>query len=138
MLVEINRGFVTGPNKKFGSDPFAEVRITATSSRSFREVGIVYPGMISLPVWDGNPEIFELDPDRLGLANEILPAGSTFNAKGVIGFEITYEFWPKELTVTAANLPVEVRALNICESNIATINLFRLFDDVDDGRSFFT
>jgi len=132
MLVEIVSGSVTGSNLRFSTDPIAEVRITA-AARAFREPGIEFPGLAGLPVWDGNPEVFELDPDKLGLPNQIIPAGSTFDAVGVVGFEFgDYEIWPRELTVTAAPLPVAVRARNDFELTVGILNLFRLFDDIDD------
>jgi predicted extracellular nuclease len=133
MLVEIGNGTVTGPNQRFNVDPVAEVHITAAAQRTFREPGIEYPGLPGLPVWDGNPEVFELDPDALGLANQIIPAGSTFSAKGIIAFEFGgYELWPSELTVTPAILPAPVRARTAGEFTVGTLNLFRLFDDIDD------
>jgi hypothetical protein len=136
MLVEIADGTVTGPNQAFGGgnpDPIAEVYITAAPARTFREPGIEFPGMIGLPVWDGNPEVFELDPDRLGGPNQIIPAGSSFSAVGILGYEFFgYELWPTELTVAAAPLPVAVRPRQPGEFTVGTLNLFRLFDDVDD------
>ncbi|NNL48910.1 MAG: hypothetical protein HKO76_11165, partial [Acidimicrobiia bacterium] len=135
MLVEIDNGTVTGPNQRFGPDPVAEVHITAAPARTFREPGVEFPGlsMPSIPTWDGNPEVFELDPDKLGLANQIIPAGSSFSATGVIGFEFGgYELWPSELTVTPAPLPVPVRPREPGEITVGTLNLFRLFDDNDD------
>ena len=133
MLVEIANGTVTGPNQRFNSDPVAEVHITAAPDRTFREIGIEYPGLPDLPVWDGNPEVFELDPDKLGLPNQIIPAGSSFSASGVVGFEFGgYEFWPTELTVTAAVIPQGVRARQRVEFTIGSLNMFRFFDDVDD------
>ncbi len=132
MLVQITGGSVTGSNLSFGTDPIAEVRITATD-RAFREPGIEFPGLAGLPVWDGNPEILELDPDKLGLSNQIIPAGSTFDALGVVGFEFgDYEIWPSDLSVTPADLPVPVRVRGDYEMTVGTLNLFRLFDDVDD------
>ena len=135
MLVEVPFGTVVGPNQRFGSDPIAEVFIVAKDGRSFREKGIEFPGLVGLPVWDGNPEVFELDPDRLGLTNQILPTGSTFSARGVIGFDFgDYELFPTELTILdEAELPTPVRAKLPGEVTIGSLNLFRLFDDVDDG-----
>ncbi|MEE8426211.1 MAG: hypothetical protein V3S15_02930, partial [Woeseiaceae bacterium] len=133
MLVEITNGTVTGPNQRFNSDPVAEVHITAAGGRTFREIGIEYPGLPDLPVWDGNPEVFELDPDKLGLPNLIIPAGSSFSATGVIGFDFgDYEIWPTELTVTEAAIPQGVRTRDRAEFTIGSLNMFRLFDDVDD------
>jgi predicted extracellular nuclease len=132
MLVQIINGSVTGSNLRFGTDPIAEIRITA-AERAFREPGIEFPGLAGLPVWDGNPEIFELDPDKLGLPNQIIPAGSSFDTLGVVGFEFgDYEIWPSDLEVRLAELPVSVRARGAYEMTVGTLNLFRLFDDVDD------
>ncbi len=133
MLVQITGGSVTGPNQGFGSDPIAEVHITAADSRTYREPGIEFPGLAAYPEWDGNPEVFELDPDKLGLPNQIIPAGSTFDATGAIGYEFGgYELWPSELTVTPAPLPVAVRAREVAEMTVGALNLFRLYDDIDD------
>jgi len=133
MLVEITDGSVTGPNQRFGSDPVAEVHITAASERTFRETGLEFPGMPGLPVWDTNPEVFELDPDKLGLPNQIIPAGSSFSATGVIGFDFgDYELWPTSLSVDENEIPHSVRHRRWRETTIASLNLFRLFDDVDD------
>jgi len=105
-------------------------------NRAFREPGIGYPGWTpppTLPVWDGNPEVFELDPDRLGLPNQTIPAGSTFDAVGVIGFEFgDYELWPTVLNVAPATLPRPVRTRTTGELTIGSLNLYRFFDDVDD------
>ncbi len=136
MLVEISNGSVTGPNQRFGSDPTAEVFITAAPQRTYREPGIEFPGMAGLPVWDGNPEVFELDPDKLGLPNQVIPAGSTFSATGVIGFDFgDYELWPTSLTFDQGDFPRPVRENHQLEATVGSLNLFRLFDDVDDPPS---
>jgi len=128
MLISITDGTVTGPNQEFGTDPIAEVHITAASSRTFREPGIEFPGEAGLPVWDGNPEVFELDPNKLGLDNLIIPAGSHFDAVGVLGFEFGgYELWPMYLEVEAATIPVAVRQRDRAEFTIGSLNLLRLF-----------
>ena len=135
MLVEIADGTVTGPNQRFGSDPVAEVHITAAGSRTYREPGIEFPGIAGLPIWDGNPEVFELDPDKLGLANQIIPAGSSFSATGIIGFEFGgYELWPTDLTVTPAAIPRGVRQRQRAEFTIGSLNMFRLFESSDELR----
>ena len=136
MLVSITGGTVTESNQRFSSDPTAEVYITAASHRVFREKGALYPGlgMPTIPVWDGNPEVFELDPDRLGLPNRTIPAGSSFNATGVLGYEFGgYEFWPTSLTISEATLPRPVRVKTPDEFTVGSLNLYRLFDTVDDG-----
>ncbi|MEM7049434.1 MAG: hypothetical protein AAF604_07230 [Acidobacteriota bacterium] len=136
MLVEVTGGSVTGPNQSFGSDPLAEVNIVAGPNRAFREPGITFPGLPGLPVFDGNPEIFELDPDKLGLPNLAIPAGSTFDAVGVLGFEFGgYEIWPTQLTVNEAIVPRAVSPRQPGEMTIGALNMFRLFDDIDDPGS---
>ena len=135
MLVEIVNGVVGGSNQRFGSDPVAEVYISAAGERPFREPGVEFPGlgMPGIATWDGNPEIFELDPNKLGLTNQIIPAGSHFDASGVIGFEFGgYELWPTALTVYEAVIPQSVRVRERAEMTIGSLNMFRLFDDVDD------
>lgn len=135
MRIEIVGGAVSGPNQRFQSDPIAEVHVTAGPDRALREAGVVFPGLMSpsIPVWDGNPEVFELDPDALGLPNQIIPAGSSFDAVGVLGFEFgDYELWPTELAVRPAALPRPVRSRAPGEFTIGTLNVLRLFDDVDD------
>jgi hypothetical protein len=135
MLVEAIEGTVTGPNQRFNPDPVAEAHIVANSDRAFREPGVEYPGLglPPIPTWDGNPEVFELDPDKLGLPNQFLSAGSAFSARGVLGFEFGgYELWPTELTVDPFVLPRMVWPRDPGEFTVGTLNLFRLFDDVDD------
>jgi hypothetical protein len=126
MLVNIENGTVTGSNQRFGSDPRAEVYITAAGSRTYREPGIEYPGEAGLPVWDGNPEVFELDPDKMGLPNQVIPAGSSFSATGVIGYEFGgYELWPTALSVTESVIPQGVRERQRAEFTIGSLNMYR-------------
>ncbi|MFK8051396.1 MAG: hypothetical protein AB8F65_00370 [Woeseiaceae bacterium] len=134
MLVSIAAGTVTAPNQSFGSDPLAEVFIVARDERAFREPGVAFPGLGgSIATYDGNPEVFELDPDKLGLPNAAIAAGSTFSATGVIGFEFGgYELWPTVLNVTDAVLPVAVRERGQGEFTVGSLNMFRLFDSIDD------
>ena len=133
MLVQVVKGTVAASNQEFGSDPFAEVHVIAGAERAFREPGIEFPGLPGLPLWDGNPEVFELDPDKLGLPNQVIPAGSRFTATGVIGFEFGgYELWPSTLTVEQAVIPAPVRDRERAELTIGSLNMFRLFDDIDD------
>ena len=133
MRVSIASGIVCSGNQGFGSDPIAEVHVTAGADRCLREPGIEFPGLPGLPVWDGNPEVFELDEDALGLPATLIPGGSTFSAEGVIAYEFgDYEIWPTGVSITPAALPVPVRARAAGEFTIGSLNLFRLFDDVDD------
>ena len=129
MRVRIAAGTVSSGSQHFGSDPVAEMYVTPTSSRGFREPGIEYPGRPGLPVWDGNPEVFELDPDKLGLPNVSWVPGTTFSATGVLGYEFGgYEMWPTELAVRSAAevLPRAVRAKKPGEITVASQNLLNL------------
>jgi hypothetical protein len=135
MLVQVTGGAVTGPSQSFGSDPIAEAHVVAGAARTFREPGIEYPSAYpALPEWDGNPELFELDPDKLGLANLQIAAGSTFTATGGLGYEFGgYELWASSLSIDSSpTLPAPVRARAAGEFTIAALNVDRLFDDVDD------
>ena len=136
MRISIPTGSVCSGNLSFGTDPIAEVAINATGTRCFREPGIEYPGEPGYPVWDGNPEIFELDVDRLGLAQPTLTAGSTFSAEGVLGYEFgDYELFATSFTeLTTAPLPVAVRGEAAGEITIGSLNLFRLSDELDNPR----
>ncbi len=137
MLIQIAAGAVGESNQSFGTDPLAEVFVVANATRPFREPGAEFPGLAGLPVWDSNPEVFELDPDRLGLPNLAINAGSTFEATGVIGFEFgDYELWPTTLTVNHASLPAAVRAPANGEQMVGTLNMFRLFDQLPTPPEF--
>ena len=84
MRISIAGGVVASGSQYISSDPLTEMYITAIASRPFREPGIGYPGEQGLPVWDGNPEVFELDPDKLGLTSVSWDPGTTFSATGVL------------------------------------------------------
>lgn len=129
MLVKVTDGRVTGP-----SDRFDEAKIVARPSRAFREQGITYPGLPGLPVWDGNPEIFELDPDGVGLSNIQIPANAEIlSALGPLSFSFgDYILLPKDLTIDTSIAPRPVRERESFEETIATQNLLRFFDDEDD------
>lgn len=129
MRVRIVTGTVASGSQHFGSDPVAEMYFTPGATRPFREPGIAYPGLQGLPIWDGNPEVFELDPDKLGLANVSWTPGSTFTAVGVLGYEFGgYELWPTQLSPVNAgpSLPRPVRAKAQGEITVASQNLLNL------------
>lgn len=125
MRIHVASGLISGPNQYFGTDPFAEMFAVAGGNRPFRTPGIKYPGIAGLPVWDGNPEVFELDPNRLGLANAVMPAGTTFSATGVLGYEFSgWELWPTDLAFSDTPvLPRSVRSRNPFEMTVGSLNL---------------
>lgn len=135
MRVEIPRGRVGSGNEAFASEPFAEVYVTAGGDRAFREPGVVEPGPGGgIPTWDGNPEVFQLSTAALGLPAMALYAGSTFSATGALGFSFgDYELWPTDFTLdNEPVLPRPVPAAGVASVSVGTLNLLRLFNDVDD------
>ncbi len=139
MRISVAEGFVTAPSQRFGSDPVAEAVVSASGSRTLRGPGVEFPGLggtcPNCPVWSGAPEQFELDPDRLGLANVTLAGGTTFSATGILGFEFgDYEVWPTELTLNSVpDLPLPAPAGGANELTIASLNALDLFDTVQNG-----
>ncbi|REJ81051.1 MAG: hypothetical protein DWQ36_13515 [Acidobacteria bacterium] len=144
MLVTVPAGFVNTGNLTFGSDPTAEVEVSAGGTRVRRETGVEFPGLGgAIPTWDGNPELFELDADKLGLTFGEINGGSTFSATGALAYEFgDYELWPSALSLDQATLPridqgsrAQVPPRPPAPAGYLTVgslNLFRLFDDVDD------
>ncbi|TDI83918.1 MAG: T9SS type A sorting domain-containing protein, partial [Caldithrix sp.] len=122
-------GVATAPSDRFGDVP-----VVANDERAFREPGIEFPGLPGLPVWDGNPEVFEINPDGLGLPDAEVFAGQTVTAQGPLSFSFgDYQVLPASLTLgPAPSLPRAVRASGFTEFTIATQNMFRFFDDEDD------
>ena len=141
MRIRIATGTVSIGSQYFGSDPVAEMYITSTSMRAFREKGVEYPGLTSnpgIPVWDGNPELFELDPNKLRDQNESWVPGTTFTATGVLGYEFRgYEIWPTELTAltVAPPLPYPARARKAGEVTVASLNMLNLGEVAGDTET---
>ena len=132
MLVRIENGRVVSPTNQFG-----ETSIVATGERPFREPGILFPGLPGLPVWDGNPEIIEIDFDFGAQAepHHELFAGTPIDfVEGPLAFSFSdYQIWP---TASSFSDPGEivrpVRLANGGEFTIGSQNFLRLFDTVDD------
>jgi predicted extracellular nuclease len=127
MLVRVENGTVSGPTNQFN-----EASVVASATRPFREPGILFPGEPGLPVWDGNPEVFEIDTDFS--ADEQLPAGAiVVGAEGPLAFAFSdYQIWPTDLSVVGTITPAPVRARVAGELTVGSQNLFRLFDLTDD------
>ena len=118
-----------GPNQRRVSDPTAEIYGVGSPNRPFRTPGIKYPGPAVLPIWDGNPEIFEIDADCLGATPDpdAIPAGSTYTATGVMGYDFgSWELWPTSFAFTPPPMPRAVRARNAGELTVGTYNLLQL------------
>jgi predicted extracellular nuclease len=129
MLVRIENALANGP-----ADQFGDVPIVAGTSRVFREPGILYPGLPGLPVFDGNPEVFDLAPNGLLLPAADIPAGASIDfAEGPLSFQFgDFALLAKSLSWTGTAEVVPVRDRNQGEWTVATQNLLRLFDTVND------
>lgn len=128
MLVSLS-GIASGP-----SDHRSMVPIVATPDRPFREPGIRYPGLPDLPVWDGNPEIFWLLPNALGLPNNRFIAAKTpITASGIIHqLEQEYILFPQQYELGSGPEPIPARAASTDEISIASLNTRRLGEDAED------
>jgi len=140
MYFEMPQGFVSAASVApffFGGNDRNDVFVKAGSARAFREPGIEFPGLPGLPVFDGNPELIEMSVEALGLPFQALSAGSEISAKGVIGFGFgDYELQPSELTMINENvIPSSVRDATIDEFTLASANIQRFFDPIDDPGS---
>lgn len=130
MLVRLENFFAVG-----GSNRFGEVPVAADAGHEFRTAGIAFPGLMGLPVWDGNQEVFEINPDGAGLSDVGVNFGDQIVlAEGTLGFSFgDYQLQPTTLTVgTPSNVLDPVRPRMPDEVTIGSLNLARLFDDVDD------
>ncbi len=134
MHFEMPQGFISSAYVGFFGANRDDVLVRAGSARAFREPGIEHPGLPGLPVWDGNPELLEMDIDALTLPLTTFNAGTEVAIEGVFGFDFgEYELWPSAIVVLNDHpLPQPVRAPEAYETTVASVNLFRLFNDVDD------
>ena len=128
MLVSFD-GIATGPTNRFG-----ETAVVVGTERAFREPGIESPGEPGLPVWDGNPEVFEVDPNGLGGADAALFVGQTISAEGPLFFAFgDYLVLPTSFELGPdPDLPVGVRVRDFGEFTVGSLNMFRFFDDIND------
>ena len=129
MLVRVENALANGP-----ADQFGDVPIVVGTARVFREPGILYPGLPGLPVFDGNPEVFDLAPNGLLLPVADIPAGASIDfAEGPLSFQFDdFALLAKSLSWTGTAEVVPVRDRNQGEWTVGTQNLLRLFDTVND------
>lgn len=145
MRVAITRGIVDRANQRFSGDDYAEVFVSAGGVRSLRSKGVPFgdaPSDVNSGVWDGNPEVFEMDADFFGAvpANTPINGGARFTAVGVMGYDFgDYEFWPTSLNITYANpMPRPVtdwRDRSVLR--VGNLNMLRLCD-TDASNTTFT
>ena len=125
MLVSLAAGLAAGPTDQFGT-----TLLVANGTLPFREPGIEFPGMMGLPVWDGNREIFEIDAAD---GSDILARrGAAITGTGGLTFTFgDYQLRATTFTVdndAAGGLsPRPVRPRNAGEITIGSLNLLRLF-----------
>ncbi len=127
MLVSFT-GTATGPTDRYGDLP-----VVAGPQRAYRGPGIAYPGLPGLPVWDGNPEVFEVKPEALGLPSANVPAGAAVAATGPFAFGFgDYQVWPTAFSFTGTPQAIPVRDRAPGELSVGSQNMLQLFDDQDD------
>jgi predicted extracellular nuclease len=129
MLVRIVNGIVSSPTNQFG-----EASVVAVPPRPFREPGILFPGLPGLPVFDGNPQIFEIEDDEFAPPDFVgLPAGAVVTAEGPLFFSFgDYQILPTSMTVEGDVAVRPVRARAAGELTVGSQNFLRLFDLVDE------
>lgn len=142
MLIHVANGITNSGSQAFNGDENAEAIVTATGQKAMREPGVELsfinePGLFDDPdympdIFDENPEIFELDVDALGLPSFEINGGTTFTATGVLAYQFNdYELWPFEFSMDQQEIEPISEPFS-SELTIATQNMFRFFDDVDD------
>ncbi|MBL0163618.1 MAG: lamin tail domain-containing protein [Xanthomonadales bacterium] len=140
MRVQIDNGIVARANPYFSSDPYAQIFVSASGTRSVRTPGLLYPLVPGVDnpnaeQFNGNPHIFELDADALGAVapNTPITGGSRFSSTGVLTYNFgDYEVWSTAFTVTEANtIPRPVKAGQLgAELRIGSFNMLRFCDTV--------
>ena len=145
---------VTAPTQGF----LSEASATSTSSgifyavvtgvpRPFREPGIQVPDPLpagapaSIPRFDANPERVRVDSDaQPGTTPIDVPSGAVITGLvGVVDYAFrTYTILPDAGSATVASVPDvlrPVRAATASEATVASFNLERFFDTVNDAGS---
>ncbi|HET6804981.1 MAG TPA: endonuclease/exonuclease/phosphatase family protein [Frateuria sp.] len=142
MRILVLNGIVDRANQRYGKDPFAEVFVSANGTRSLRSPGVPFgsaPSDIHSGVWDGNPEVFEMDADALGAVPDGtgINAGARFMAEGVMSYSYgDYDFQPTRLHILDPNtLPRPVADRRTPHGlRVGNLNMLRLCD-TDGGNS---
>ena len=141
MLVTMPSAIISAANQRRAADLFAEAYVTPWGAKSRREAGLLFgltpeAGNAAAGVWDGNPEVIEIDYDEAGLATGTeLTAGSTFSATGVIGFSFgDYEFYPIQYTPNFTQ-PVPEAVMTPDGGNELTVGSFNTQHLCDDPNA---
>ncbi len=112
-----------------------DVPLRIGASRVFREPGIEAPGLPGLPVWDGNPELFWLDPNGLNAPNQrFFSTGSLISATGVM-IEAEPRFWrvlAESYTFTPGPDAAPVRPKTPNEFTVGSLNALFLLEEEEN------
>lgn len=127
MLVAIANGFATGPSDDDGS-----YQVVCGGYRAMREPGVAWPGIEGLPVWDGNPEILTVYARRSLAPTEVWSGSLVSVTGGLSEYWGHYELVPAQTVVEEAVSVSPLSASRAGELRVATWNLARLFDDLND------
>jgi hypothetical protein len=160
MLITISSATVTGATFGSGADgvhtgtPQGLYAVVTGTPRPFREPGAQFPGLgvNTIPVWDGDPEIFEVfypglpafPPTGTALTDYVYNAGTTFTLTGVIqAFAFSdsvspfYEIYPSTMSVIDAVTPDElvkpVAPATPDTFTVGTQNFLHFFNATADG-----
>lgn len=107
--------------------------LSTSAQRPFREAGILFPGVETLPVWDGNPEIFWFDPDALNQPNNrFLSVGQSVTANAVLfQNDDIYVAFPLSYSVDGTIAERDLRSAAEDEITVASFNVLQLQDESD-------
>ncbi len=107
--------------------------LSTSAQRPFREPGIRFPGVETLPVWDGNPELFWIDPDALNQPNNrYLSIGQSVSANAVLfQSDDIYVAFPLNYTTSGNIAERDLRSAAPDEITIASFNVLQLQDESD-------
>ena len=115
-------------------DRYGNCLVVAGGRRAYREPGLLFPGQPGLPTWDGNPEIFEVDPDAMGLEDVDPAPGAVIKfCRGPLAFRYgRYRLHPEIFDLDDNPMVTPVRSREPRECSIATLNLYQFMDSIDD------
>lgn len=132
MRVELINAKVCAP-----SNDSEHAALVTTDELPRREPGIRFPGQVGLPVWDGNPEIFWINPDALNAPNNrFLSVGMLVSGVGIMTQSGSrYFFWPNQYSIAGAPAIIPARAAEPGEITLASFNALQLrTDNVNYGQ----
>ncbi|MEQ8703432.1 MAG: hypothetical protein RIC19_05915 [Phaeodactylibacter sp.] len=117
------------------STSFEDIPLRIGTERVFREPGIETPGINGLPEWDGNPELFWMDPNGLNAPNNrFVQTGSAVSATGVM-IEANPRFWlvlPENYDITPGPDAAAVRAKTAVEFTVGSLNTLFLLEEEEN------